>query len=136
LKDKYKGTRMILDMIADQPRITPERVLIDHVEEHTIAPALNAGHWVGMTLYPTTKCTPQRAADIIERYGGDRICVNSAGDWGPSNPGAVPAFIMEMKLRGHSEELISKVVYQNPISFFSQSARWEFNPPASTVIHI
>jgi len=135
LRDKYKGTRMILDMIADQPKISPERVLIDHVEEHTIAPAIDAGHWVGMTLYPTTKCTPQRAADIIERYGSERICVNSAGDWGPSNPGAVPAFMMEMKLRGHSEELIRKVVYDNPIGFFSQSARWQFTPPASTVVN-
>ncbi len=129
LQDKYKGTRMILDMIADQSRITPERVLIDHVEEHTIAPALDAGHWVGMTLYPTTKCTPQRAADMIERFGSECICVNSAGDWGPSNPGAVPAFILEMKLRGHPEDLIRRVVYENPIAFFSQSARWQFTPP-------
>jgi uncharacterized protein len=124
LRDKYKGTRMILDMLRDQPRIRPERVLIDHVEEHTIRPALDAGHWVGMTLYPTTKCTPQRAADLVEQYGPDRICVNSAGDWGPSNPGAVPAFIIEMRLRGHSEALIRQAVFQNPITFFSQTRRW------------
>ena len=129
LQDKYKGTRMILDMVAEDSRIQPHRVLIDHVEEHTIEPALDAGHWVGMTLYPVTKCTPQRATDIIERYGTDRVCVNSAGDWGPSKPSAVPEFILEMRLRGHSEETIRKVVYENPITFFSQSARWEFTPP-------
>jgi len=28
--------------------------------------ALDNGFWCGMTLYPTTKCTPARAADIIE----------------------------------------------------------------------
>src|SRR6478752_7652168 len=83
LADKYPGTRMILDMLRADSRIPPERVCIDHVEEHTIRPALHAGHWVGMTLYPTTKCTPQRAADLIEQYGPNRICVNSAGDWGP-----------------------------------------------------
>src|SRR4249920_373908 len=55
LADKYQGTRMILDMLCDDPRIQPERVCIDHVEEHTIREALNAGHWVGMTLYPITK---------------------------------------------------------------------------------
>jgi predicted metal-dependent TIM-barrel fold hydrolase len=130
LQDKYKGTRMILDMVRDQPRIRAERVLIDHVEEHTIEPALEAGHWVGMTLYPTTKCTPQRAADLVERYGSERICVNSAGDWGPSNPGAVPAFIMEMRLRGHAESLIRRIVYENPLTFFEQSRRFRFNPPA------
>ncbi len=135
LQDKYKGTRMILDMIAEDGRIQPHRVLIDHVEEHTIEPALDAGHWVGMTLYPVTKCSPRRAADMIERYGTERICVNSAGDWGPSNPGAVPALILEMKLRGHTEDTIRRVVYENPIEFFSQSARWQFTPPDVAVAH-
>src|SRR5215510_3868810 len=31
LKDKYKGTRMIVDMLLEDPRVDPERVLIDHV---------------------------------------------------------------------------------------------------------
>ena len=35
-----------------------------------------------MTLYPITKCTPARAADMIEMFGAERIMVNSAGDWG------------------------------------------------------
>lgn len=132
LQDKYKGTRMILDMLAADSRIRPERVIIDHVEEHTIAAALDAGHWAGMTLYPTTKCTPQRAVDMVERFGAERVCVNSAADWGPSNPSAVPAFILEMRLRGHPEELIRKVVYDNPVAFFSQCARWQFTPPSAS----
>lgn len=82
-----------------------------------------------MTLYPTTKCTPARAADIIERYGDDRIMVNSAGDWGPSNPLAVPDFIQEMRKRGHSDTKIKKVVYDNPIQFFSQSKNFTFKGP-------
>ncbi|GMU20548.1 MAG: TatD family hydrolase [Phycisphaerae bacterium] len=129
LRDKYKGTRMILDMLADFGRISPERIIIDHVEEHTAGLALDAGYWAGITLYPTTKATPQRAADIVERYGGHRLCVNSAGDWGPSNPGAVPAFIMEMRLRGHDEHDIRRVVYDNPLAFFKQCARWNFEAP-------
>ena len=39
-----------------------------------------------MTLYPTTKCTPERAADILEMVGTERIMANSAGDWGKSEP--------------------------------------------------
>ena len=99
LADKYQGTRMILDMIKGDSRIRPDRVCIDHVEEHTIRPALEAGHWVGMTLYPITKCTPARAADMIEMYGAERVMVNSAGDWGHSDPLAVPEFIFEMRGR-------------------------------------
>jgi predicted metal-dependent TIM-barrel fold hydrolase len=128
LADKYPGTRMILDMIRDDPRIAPHRVCIDHVEEHTIRPALDAGHWVGMTLYPITKCTPARAVDMIEMYGDDRVMVNSAGDWGHSDPLAVPEFIFEMRSRGHEESSIHKIVYENPLAFFSQSSRFSFTP--------
>jgi predicted metal-dependent TIM-barrel fold hydrolase len=124
LEDKYKGTRMILDMLKGDRRVHPQRVCIDHVEEHTIRPALENGYWCGMTLYPVTKCTPERAVDMIEMYGTDRIMVNSAGDWGKSNPLAVPEFIQEMKRRGHSQAAIRKVVYNNPLTFFRQCARW------------
>ncbi|MCG3132825.1 MAG: hypothetical protein FLDDKLPJ_03691 [Phycisphaerae bacterium] len=123
LQDKYKGTRMILDLLADDPRVQPERVCIDHVEEHTIQPALDAGFWVGMTLYPVTKCTPDRAVDMIERYGTERVLVNSAGDWGPSDPMAVPDFIRAMRARGHEEGEIRRVAWENPRRFFSGAAR-------------
>ncbi len=124
LTDKYQGTRMILDMVANESRIEPERVCIDHVEEHTIRPALDAGHWVGMTLYPITKCTPARAADMVEVYGTERIMVNSAGDWGHSDPLAVPEFMHEMRQRGHDEHTIRKVVLDNPLTFFRQCSRF------------
>jgi uncharacterized protein len=128
LADKYQGTRMILDMFKGDSRIGPDRVCIDHVEEHTIRPALEAGHWVGMTLYPTTKCTPARAADMVELYGTERILVNSAGDWGHSDPLAVPEFIFEMRSRGHDESTIRKVVLENPLAFFRQCPRFSFTP--------
>lgn len=124
LEDKAKGTRMIVDMLKNDKRVRPERVLIDHVEEHTVKLALDNGFWCGMTLYPTTKCTPERAVDILERYGTDRIVANSAGDWGKSNPLGVPEMILEMKRRGHPEAAIRKVVYENPLAFWRQSKRW------------
>jgi predicted metal-dependent TIM-barrel fold hydrolase len=128
LEDKYQGTRMILDMLCDDSRIDHTRVLVDHVEEHTVRHVLDEGFWAGMTLYPTTKCTPQRACDIVEMYGAERLLVNSAGDWGPSKPTAVPDFIVEMRRRRHPESVIRKVVYENPIAFFSQSQNFTFHP--------
>ncbi len=121
LDDKYQGTRMILDMLNGDSRIDRSRVLVDHVEEHTIKRVLDDGYWAGMTLYPVTKCTPQRAADMIEMYGPERLMANSAGDWGPSKPSAIPDLIMELRKRGHSSQLIRQVVYENPKKFFSQS---------------
>ena len=129
LEDKYQGTRMILDMLLGDSRVDPSRVLVDHVEEHTIAHVLDKGFWAGMTLYPVTKCTPQRAADMIEKYGPERLMANSAGDWGPSKPTAVPDLILELRRRGHSERDIRRVVYDNPIQFFSQSQRFAFRAP-------
>jgi predicted metal-dependent TIM-barrel fold hydrolase len=131
LEDKYKGTRMIIDMLRGDRRVHPERVLIDHIEEHTVRLALDNGFWCGMTLYPTTKCTPQRAVDILEMVGPERIMANSAGDWGKSDPLAVPEFIQEMKRRGHAEEIIRQVVYHNPLAFFRQGARWQGWPEDS-----
>lgn len=127
LEDKYQGTRMILDMLTGDRRVAPERVLIDHVEEHTVRHVLDAGFWAGVTLYPVSKCTPSRAANMVEQYGAERLLVNSAGDWGPSKPTAVPDFILEMRRRGRAESLIRRLVYENPQQFFSQSRGFDFH---------
>jgi hypothetical protein len=128
LEDKLKGTRLILDAIARHGRIRHERVLIDHVEEHTVRLVLDRGHWAGMTLYPDSKCTPQRAVDILETFGCERLCLNSAGDWGNSDPLAVPKAALEMRRRGNAEQAVTQVVYRNPVAFLGQSPR--FKAPA------
>ncbi len=124
LEDKLKGTRLIMDAIANNGRIDPGRVLIDHVEEHTVGLVLDRGFWAGMTLYPETKCTPQRAADIIEAFGAERLWINSAGDWGPSDPLAVPKAQMEMRRRGHPEETIRRISFGNPRAFLGQCPKF------------
>ncbi len=125
LEDKLKGTRLILDVLRNHPRIRPERCVIDHVEEHTVKQVLDRGFWAGMTLYPESKCTAARAIDILDVYGAERIWMNSACDWGVSVPLAVPKAALEMRRRGHSNEFIDGVIYQNPIRFMSQSPRFK-----------
>jgi predicted metal-dependent TIM-barrel fold hydrolase len=127
LEDKYKGTRLILDALKNQPSIQPERCIIDHVEEHTIGMVLDEGFWAGMTLYPESKCSSSRAIDMLERHGTQRIWMNSACDWGISRPLAVPHAAIEMKQRGHDPQWIDQVVYSNPVTFMKQSPR--FQPP-------
>ena len=123
LEDKLKGTRMTMDALINAG-IDPGRVLIDHVEEHTVAEVLDRGFWAGMTLYPDSKCTPQRAVDIIECYGNERIWINSAGDWGPSDPLSVPKCHVEMRRRGHNQKLVEKISLENPLAFLGQSGRF------------
>jgi uncharacterized protein len=124
LEDKYKGTRVTIDVLLRHPALAPGRVLVDHAEEHTIEMILENGFWAGLTLYPQTKVSAQRAVDLIERYGPDRILVAGACDWGPSEPVAVPKFVMEMRRRKHAEALIERIVLENPIRFLGQSAKF------------
>lgn len=128
LEDKLKGTRLILDVLKSDSRIRPERCIIDHVEEHTVRTVLDAGFWAGMTLYPESKCTAARAADVVEMYGMERIWMNSACDWGVSVPLAVPYAALEMRRRGHREEAIDRLIYQNPIRFLSQCPKFILPP--------
>jgi predicted metal-dependent TIM-barrel fold hydrolase len=129
LEDKYKGTRVLVDALLKFQGLDPGRVMMDHSEEHTIDMILQNGFRTGLTLYPETKVSIPRAADIIEMYGPERIYVNSACDWGHSNPLAVPQFIMEMRRRGHPESVIQRVVYENPREFLQQSPKFSL-PPA------
>ena len=124
LEDKLKGTRVSIDVLRRYPTLEPGRVLVDHAEEHTIEMILDGGYWAGLTLYPQTKVSAQRAVDMIEKYGPDRICVAGACDWGPSDSIAVPRFILEMRRRRLPEELIRRVVLENPAQFLGQSGKF------------
>jgi hypothetical protein len=86
---------------------------------------LDCGMWAGMTLYPETKCTPARAIDILETYGSEKIWLNSACDWGVSDPLAVPKTALEMRKRGHLAGAIEKIIFQNPKKFLRQSPNFK-----------
>jgi uncharacterized protein len=129
LEDKLKGTRMILDMLNDFGNaIDPGRVLIDHVEEHTIGMVKEAGYWAGMTIYPISKCTPQRAVDMLETHGPDQLCVNAAADWGVSDPLMTHRTYLEAKRRRHPMETLMQVFYNNPANFFGQNPKFRLKP--------
>nr|WP_221269692.1 TatD family hydrolase [Deinococcus budaensis] len=124
LEDKYKGTRVMVEALAADPRIDPARVLIDHAEEHTVEMILGHGFWTGLTLYPKTKASPARAIDMIEMHGPERLIVASACDWGPSDSLAVPEFVLEARRRGHDDALIGRIVLENPARFLGQSPKF------------
>ena len=105
-------------------------MLIDHCEEHTIRMAKEAGFWCGLTIYPVSKITPQRGADILEMYGTNMICVNSASDWGESGPNNLIDTCLEYRRRGHAEQEALEVFYNNPCRFFAQSGKWKLKPVA------
>jgi predicted metal-dependent TIM-barrel fold hydrolase len=124
LEDKLKGTKLICDLLKSNPKIDPGRVIIDHVEEHTIRYVLDRGFWAGITLYPDSKSSPPRAADMLEMTGAERIWINSACAWGVSDPLSVPKAMLEMRRRGHSPDFIDRAVYRNPVTFLSQCPKF------------
>jgi uncharacterized protein len=128
LHDKHKGTHIICSILKNDPRIKPERVLIDHCEEHTLRIARDVGFWAGLTIYPTTKVTPQRAIDLVETYGRSQLCINSASDWGESGPHMLTDTLLEFRRRGHSEADATDLFYNNPCRFFGQSPKWTLKP--------
>ena len=129
LEDKLKGTRMILDMLKDfGSALDPGRILVDHVEEHTIKMVKDAGYWAGMTIYPVSKCTPQRAVDMLEMHGADRLCVNAAADWGVSDPLQTHRTLLEARRRGHPRDTLLQVFHNNPATFFGQNPRFRPRP--------
>ncbi|MSP61920.1 MAG: hydrolase TatD, partial [Myxococcales bacterium] len=73
--------------------------------------------------YPNTKMDQARMVALVQQYGTDRIIVNSAADWGVSDPLKVPKTAALMRERGIAEAAIETIFWSNPIAFFAQSGR-------------
>lgn len=121
-RDKKKGTKLSMD-IALEHGLDPYMVIVDHNNEETVKEVLDKGFWAAFTIYPFTKMGNERMVEIIKQYGTERIMINSAADWGISDPLAVPKTAALMKQRGISDEEIQLVTYRNAITAFSQSGQ-------------
>jgi hypothetical protein len=121
-RDKKQGTIHTIETIR-KAGFPEERVLIDHNNEETLPIVLETKCWAGHSIYPHTKMDEQRMAALVKKYGPDRIIVNSAADWGISDPLKVPKTIDVMRAQGIPDDIIQRIVWHNPISFFGQSGR-------------
>jgi uncharacterized protein len=119
---KLEGTLRTIEIIRDI-KFPVDRVILDHNTEETTPVALESGCWCGHTIYPVTKLSPERAVNILEKHGLERMLINSSCDWGPADPLSVPRAVLEMRRRGFSPAEISKVVWENPLQFYRQSGR-------------
>jgi predicted metal-dependent TIM-barrel fold hydrolase len=121
-RDKKRGTERSLALVKDSG-IPEERVLIDHNNEETLPLVLDTGCWAGHSIYPNTKMDEHRMVALVQRYGSERIIINSAADWGVSDPLKVPKTVAAMKAAGIAEAEIETIAWHNPVAFFSQSER-------------
>jgi predicted metal-dependent TIM-barrel fold hydrolase len=121
-RDKLAGTRRTLDVVKESG-IDAGRVIVDHLNEPTVAVVAESGCWMGFSIYPDTKMDEKRMVAILQQYGTDRMIVNSAADWGRSDPLKTYKTGLAMLDAGFSESDVDKVLWQNPVEFYGQSDR-------------
>ncbi len=109
--------------IALEHGLDPSWVIVDHNNEETIKSVLDQGFWAAFTIYPFTKMGNERMVKVVEQYGPERIMINSAADWGISDPLAIPKTAALMKMKGISDETIRLVTYQHAIDAFGKSGQ-------------
>jgi predicted metal-dependent TIM-barrel fold hydrolase len=98
-------------------------VLVDHLNELTLPLVMETGCWRGHSIYPDTKMSEGRMVKLLQEYGTEKMVVNSAADWGKSDPLKVPKTAQKMRENGFSEADITTVLFNNPISFYALSGR-------------
>ncbi|RSM91813.1 hydrolase TatD [Kibdelosporangium aridum] len=121
-RDKLAGTRRTLDVVAES-KIAPEFVAVDHLNEMTVKLVKDSGCWMGFSIYPDTKMDEDRMVAILKEYGTDKVLVNSAADWGRSDPLKTFKTAEAMLSAGFTEADVDKVLWQNPVDFYGQSGR-------------
>ncbi|HEX6277148.1 MAG TPA: TatD family hydrolase [Polyangiaceae bacterium] len=121
-RDKKRGTERTLALVKESG-FPPERTLVDHNTEETLPSVLDSGCWAGHSIYPKTKMDEPRMVALVQKYGAERILVNSAADWGVSDPLKVPKTAKALADAGVSADAIETICWKNPIAFFAQSGR-------------
>jgi uncharacterized protein len=123
-RDKKRGTERTLALVKESG-IAPGLTLVDHNTEETLPSVLASGCWAGHSIYPNTKMDEQRMVRLIQKYGAERMLINSAADWGISDPLKVPKTAQAMKDAGIGQATIDQVCWTNPVDFFAQSGRFD-----------
>ena len=129
-RDKVAGTRRTLELVAASG-LPPERVLVDHLNEMTVELVDESGCWLGFSIYPDTKMDPVRMVRILESRGLERVLVNSAADWGRSNPLTTAHTAEAMRSAGFDDDDVDRVLWRNPVQFYGQSGRLLLDVPGA-----
>ncbi len=129
LPHQNKPEAMIkMEKIFEDGNFDFNKILIDHNTEETIKKTLEWGAWAGISVYPVTKLSPDRVIKIVNEHGSERIMVNSAADWGISDPLSVPLTARQMKKSGCSKKDIENVTFYNAYNFYKQSEKFTWKP--------
>jgi predicted metal-dependent TIM-barrel fold hydrolase len=121
-RDKPRGTERSLHVVKDSG-IAAELVILDHLNELTVRAVADSGCWMGFSVYPDTKMSAERMVVILQEYGLERMLVNSAADWGRSDPLSTAHTARLMLAAGFGEDDVDRLLWRNPVEFFGRSGR-------------
>ncbi|MFB7578663.1 TatD family hydrolase [Streptomyces hydrogenans] len=133
-RDKLAGLHRTLDVVRES-ELPVERALLDHLNETTVAAAADSGCWLGFSVYPDTKMDPNRMVAVLRTFGTERMLVNSAADWGRSDPLKTREVADAMLAAGFTDDDVDRVLWRNPVAFYGLSGRLRLDVPAPGALH-
>ncbi len=133
-RDKLAGLHRTVDVVRESALPTG-RVLLDHLNEVTVRAAKDAGCWMGFSVYPDTKMDEDRMVAVLREYGTERILVNSAADWGKSDPLKTRRVGDAMLNAGFDKDDVDRVLWRNPVAFYGLSGRLALDVPDTDATH-
>jgi len=89
---------------------------------------------MGFSIYPDTKMDPHRMVAILREHGTERMVVNSAADWGRSDPLLTVRTAEAMLAAGFDDDDVDRVLWRNPVEFYGQSGRLELDDVAPDAV--
>jgi predicted metal-dependent TIM-barrel fold hydrolase len=132
-RDKKRGTSRSMD-VCDEHGLDPSKVIVDHNNEETVRETLDRGYWAAFSIYPSTKMGNERMVEILRQYGARNIIVDSACDWGISEPLGVAKTAKLALQKGISQAEVDLACYRNALEAYGQSGQMKesdwLSPPA------
>ena len=119
-REKRAGTLRTMDVLREH-NFDPARCVIDHNNEGTIHDVFDRGYWCAFSIYPQTKWAANAWPCWSRPSAPKRLIVDSACDWGVSDPLAVA----KTAQRGIGADVMHQVVYANPLAAYGSNGEMD-----------
>ena len=115
-KNKSEVLDEILDILPQH--ISPEYVVIDHINQNVVDKVISTDYTLGLTVQPQ-KMDKSEAISILNEYGFDKFLLNSDISNKASDPLSFPKTIRELTRQDFDKKEIDKIAFKNAEKFFN-----------------
>jgi len=114
-ENKRPALERLLALLAQGP-LSPERVLLDHLDEQVLDLALASRAWLGLTVHPA-KLSASRAAALIQAHPQGRFILSTDLGANPSFLFGIPAVLSAMQDLGVAPGIGRAAARDNLLAF-------------------